>query len=285
MRFPASLRFRRLALTALLAAAATPARAQEVDAPPTSAPATDGASPAPVRLTLDLAPVALSTGAMLLLSGVAAVEGGALLPPACRWCEPGRLDRWGREQLRWRHPGAASAASDALVVAVPAGAALALGWGARRAGASWREAGEDVLVATQAVALATLLTQVAKLSTARLRPDAWAAGGPPGDQGRVSFWSGHTALAFSAAAAATQVARLRGRPGWRWVALATFAGAAATGWLRVAGDRHWLTDVVTGAAVGTASGLLLPPLVLRPADGRAPALTVGPAPGGLAFSF
>ena len=100
----------------------------------------------------------------------------------------------------------------------------------------------------------------------------------------MSFWGGHSMLAFSVAAASTQVARLRGRPGWRWLAAVTFAGAAATAWLRVAADRHWLTDVVVGAGVGTAVGLGVPRLVLRPAGGRS-TVTLVPAPGGLALVF
>jgi membrane-associated phospholipid phosphatase len=101
----------------------------------------------------------------------------------------------------------------------------------------------------------------------------------------MSFWSGHTSFTFAVAAAATQVARLRGRTGWGWLAAATFVGAALTGYLRVAADQHWLTDVITGAGIGTAVGLGLPLLVMRPADGKRPAWTLAPAPGGLAVIF
>jgi membrane-associated phospholipid phosphatase len=53
----------------------------------------------------------------------------------------------------------------------------------------------------------------------------------------------------------------------------------------VAADRHWLTDVVTGAVVGTASGLLVPLVAYQPADGRKPAVLLAPAPGGFAVVF
>jgi membrane-associated phospholipid phosphatase len=101
----------------------------------------------------------------------------------------------------------------------------------------------------------------------------------------MSFWGGHSAFLFSVAAGATQVARLRGRTGWKWLALASFAGAAATGWLRVAADRHWATDVLAGAAVGTAVGLSVPLLVMHPAGERGTAVMLVPAPGGLALVF
>jgi membrane-associated phospholipid phosphatase len=263
-------------LCALLLAAAGPADAPPADAAPPE-PSTPG-------LTVDLASSASVTGGLLLLSGLAALEKDRLVAPACRWCEPPALDRWARGQLAWRQPARASSLSDALVVAVPAGAALALGAGAWQAG-GWREAEEDLLVAAEAVAVATLLTEGAKYGAGRLRPSAWAAGGAPTAEGRLSFWSGHSALAFSAAAAATQVARLRGRPAWRLIGLVSFAGAAAVGWLRVAGDQHWLSDVLTGAVVGSACGLGVPLLVLRAADGRRSAVTLAPAPGGLALLF
>jgi membrane-associated phospholipid phosphatase len=38
---------------------------------------------------------------------------------------------------------------------------------------------------------------------------------------------------------------------------------AATGYLRIAADRHYATDVLAGAAVGTGVGLGWPLLVLR----------------------
>jgi membrane-associated phospholipid phosphatase len=144
---------------------------------------------------------------------------------------------------------------------------------------------EDLLVLAESASTAILLTQGTKYAVGRLRPDAWARGTIESPDDKVSFWSGHTSFAFSTAAAATQIARLRGRPGWRWLGLASFGAAALTGYLRVAADRHWLTDVVTGAAVGTTTGLVVPLLAYQPADGRRPAVTLVPAPGGLAVIF
>lgn len=276
-------------LALALALAARPAQAV---APPDLAPAPPPAhapDPArgegPPRLTLDVPAALATTGGLFLLAGLGALGEDRLVPPACRWCEPDQLDRWARAELRWEHPAAAATASDLLVVAVPAGSVLALGLAARHAGAGWREVGEDVLVVAEAVAVATVLTQASKVVVARLRPYGWAEGGSTAVEARLSFWSGHTALTFSAAAAATQVARLRGRAGWRWLAAIAFTGAAVTGWLRMAGDRHWATDVVTGALVGTAAGLGVPRLVLRPGTARAPPVELSAAPGGLALRF
>jgi hypothetical protein len=222
---------------------------------------------------------------MLLVSGLSQLEASKLTPPSCHWCRPTQFDRWARHELRWTDVKAAGAASNVLVVAIPAGAAISLGLAARAQGAGGREIEEDLLVVTEAASAAVLLTQAAKFATARLRPDAWASNGHVTADGRMAFWGGHSAFAFSVAAGTTQVARLRGRPGWKWLALASFAGAAATGWLRVAADRHGATDVLAGAAVGTAAGLATPLLVMHPAGERGTAVTLVPAPGGLALVF
>lgn len=59
--------------------------------------------------------------------------------------------------------------------------------------------------------------------------------------------SGHTAMAF---ALATSLSDDIDRP-WATVGLYTMAGAV--GWSRINDNRHWLSDVVAGAALGIAS--------------------------------
>lgn len=292
-----------LVAATVLLAAPSPSEASEVDGGPTPAhrrddgPSGEQAAAAPEevraappadlapRLELGLGSSLATSGALLAAAGVAGSARAGLTPGACRWCEPDRLDRWARGELRWRSPSRAARASDALLLAVPAGAAGALALQALAAGAGGREVAEDLAAVTEAMAVSAALTQGAKLSTGRLRPEPWASGRAPAANDLHAFWSGHTSFAFAAAAGATQVARLRRRPGWRWLAAAAFGGAAAVGWLRVAGDQHWLTDVLAGAAVGTAAGLGVPALVLRPAGGRSPGLALVPVPGGLALAF
>ncbi len=266
------------------AAAPAPARATDEGRPwpaPESGPAT--AAPQPPALTVDLATAAAVTGAGLGLTGLSLLLKDSLVAPACRWCQPPQLDRWARRQLRWSDGRAASTGSDALQLLIPAGAAATL-W-AQASPHGQRQVVEDLLVLAESASTAVLLTQGAKFATGRLRPDAWARGTTPSADDRLSFWSGHTDFAFATAAAATQIARLRGRPGWRWLAAATFGAAALTGYLRVAADRHWLTDVATGAVIGTATGLVVPLLAYQPEDGRKPPVQLVPAPGGLAVIF
>lgn len=243
------------------------------------------AEPEPLRLDLPVTlGVTAGAGALALL-GVA-LEGD-LAARACRSCEPNPFDRWVRGELRWRDTVAARLGSDVLAGAVPLGAAAALALSGWRAGGS-RAAFEDLAVAAEAFSIALLATEVVKLAAGRQRPYAWADPAARDADANLSFWSGHTAATFAAASAAGTVARLRGYRSWPWILGIGLAGATATGWLRIAADRHWATDVLVGAAVGSAAGFGLPMLLHgRRGDGAtAPGgLSLTPLPLGIAGTF
>jgi membrane-associated phospholipid phosphatase len=281
--------WRLVVLFPLLACLALPvARAEEGTVAPTPGDAPGDAGPASPtlsnpKLTVDLQTAAIVTGAELGLIGLSLAFKDRLVPPSCRWCAPPQFDKWARGKLVWHNTSAAKTASDATQLLFPAAAAATLWVQASPQGQ--REVVEDLLVLAESVTTGILVTQSVKYSVARLRQDAWARGTVETRDDVLSFWSGHTSFAFTSAAAATQIARLRGRPGWKWLAAATFGAAALTGYLRVAADRHWLTDVVSGAVAGTATGLVVPWLAYQPAGAPRPLVTLAPAPGGLALLF
>ena len=75
-----------------------------------------------------------------------------------------------------------------------------------------------------------------------------------GDQFR-SFPSGHTTSAFAAAAAVSSETS-RWWPETRWIiGPILFTGATLTGVSRMYNNRHWASDVLVGAGVGTFAGL------------------------------
>ncbi len=70
----------------------------------------------------------------------------------------------------------------------------------------------------------------------------------PDDSGDDSFPSGHTADSFAAATFIQQ------RYGWKW-GIPAYIGATFVGYTRVDSDKHYVEDVLAGAAIGIISGL------------------------------
>ncbi|MBR4977952.1 MAG: phosphatase PAP2 family protein [Bacteroidales bacterium] len=64
-----------------------------------------------------------------------------------------------------------------------------------------------------------------------------------------SFPSGHTATAFMTAT------MLHKEYGWRspWFSIASYSAATFTGFSRLLNNRHWMSDIVAGAAIGIGS--------------------------------
>ncbi len=214
------------------------------------------------------------TAGALLLDGVVA---SAWKTTDCRICGSNSLDEHARDALRWSHPEDAQRASDVVAkIAIPVLAAA----DAVRSTRSWGNAGRDALVVAEAFSTCALATDIAKAGFARLRPGLPdAPGQSPGAY--HSLWSSHSSLAFSVAVAQAMQDTLRGDPAAPWVWAVGLTLASGVAYLRVAGDAHWLTDVLAGAAVGSAFGVGVPLLEKRLVRG----VTLAPAPGGIAIRF
>ncbi len=70
-----------------------------------------------------------------------------------------------------------------------------------------------------------------------------------------SFPSGHSITAFAAAAAVTSETKIWWPKSVWVIGPLMYGGAALVGWSRMFDNRHWATDVITGAAIGTFAGL------------------------------
>ena len=149
---------------------------------------------------------------------------------------------------------------------------------------------EDLLIATEAVALNQVLTETVKIAVARQRP--WAYYGSAGgtvtptslsSQANLSFYSGHDSFSFASVSAGLTIALMRGYPGAWIIAAAGYPTAAFVGYLRMAADQHYFSDVLTGALVGGFIGFAIPYL-FHNRDLVGPG-SMRPAPGGVAFSF
>jgi membrane-associated phospholipid phosphatase len=222
------------------------------------------AEPPPLRYDLAVDAAVTAGAAALWLASEA--EKARLAPAECRWCAENALDARARDLLLWSDAARASRASDVLAFGVlPAGIAAHQLLAARNAGDA-KEGFVDLLLVAEAAALSMDLNQLVKFSVGRQRPfvhhrsfaDPSRA---PDPDDNLSFTSGHATLAFSLAAAAGTVSDLRGYKSAPWVWGAGMTLAAGVGYLRIAGDKHYLTDVLTGAALGTAAGIALPRLL------------------------
>jgi membrane-associated phospholipid phosphatase len=124
------------------------------------------------------------------------------------------------------------------------------------------------LHATESVLVSGALTGVLKLAIGRARPvtvhDGSASDFHPFSTtgGYTSFPSGHTTVAFAAAATfSEEVARsafAKTHPRIvAFVRMSLYSGAAAVGLSRMYHDAHWGSDVVVGAGIGTVTSLVL----------------------------
>ncbi len=71
----------------------------------------------------------------------------------------------------------------------------------------------------------------------------------PDGSNNHSFPSGHTATAFMTA---TMLSKEYGTKS-PWISIGAYATATTTGLMRMANNKHWLSDVLTGAGVGVLS--------------------------------
>lgn len=105
-----------------------------------------------------------------------------------------------------------------------------------------RTARDEAWVQGEAFALTFGVTFGLKTAVQRLRP--------LGSSERSSFPSGHTSIAFCAA---TLISREQGPA----IAIPAYLLAGLTGFSRVEAGRHFPSDVVAGAAIGTLSALVI----------------------------
>lgn len=237
----------------------------------------------------------VGAGAVLWL-GSELVLKKPLAPATCRACERAAdgtslvnpVDQWGRGVADPTAEGRARASrwSDVLVFgALPVGAMAGPWLLGSSSGAPAAYLAEDALIVTQALALSAVMNQGLKLAVGRERPFVHVL---PEEEKRLtdhpednnlSFYSGHASSAFALAAAAGTVAELRGYPHRGWVWGVGLPLAATTALLRMSADKHYLSDVVVGALVGSAFGVAVPLLLHGRQAPAGTALRVSPGPG------
>lgn len=202
----------------------------------------------------------------------------------CRWCDVPGLDSRTRAALRWGDTDRADVLSSVTGYALAPAALLGLTAYGDGLNVGWRRRFDDVVPVVESVIVVSLMHHVVKFAVGRQRPYAHydvAGTVAPTKEDNVSFFSGHTSLAFGLAISAGQVATLRGYAIAPAVWTLGISLAVTTGYLRIAADRHYLSDVLVGAAAGSAIGYLWPRYVTRYL--QRPSASVVPTSSGVAI--
>lgn len=184
------------------------------------------------------------------------------------WRGPILADRFVHERLRATTPNGrelAGTTSDVLLGALMAAPLIidpALLWFKAK----------DSTVATrmmainmQSMATAFFATTALKFTVGRARPPIDGCWDNPSgdceDREAVSFPSGHTSMAFAGAGLVCLNHEMLSPLGGPWDDVACYtalSAATATGVLRMVAHKHYMSDVVVGAAIGLLSGYILP---------------------------
>ena len=203
--------------------------------------------------------------AFALIGGAVSLGGNA----GQRWSAVNSFDDNARSDFRLKKPGArrrADLASDiTLVSSLAVLPVLSIGVQQYRTGdceESWDMATDFV----EAFGLSLMLSESIKLAAGRVRPfdrecgpDAPSDASCRGADRFKSFVSGHSTLAATGAGLTCAYSVKRQAWGTSPMARAMPCAvgstlAAATAALRVTADRHWLTDVLAGLAIGGTVG-------------------------------
>lgn len=225
---------------------------------------------------------------------------GSIVSKTCLVCERNPdgsdavnpVDSRIRSALIWQQTGAADVTSSVLAFAVAPLLAGGLDLLAAAHEGKLRRWPVDGLLIIEAALIAADLNQAVKYAVQRERPFVHVL--PLAEKGstanpsdnNVSFYSGHTTLAFSLAVAAGTIASLQGYRLAPLVWAAGLAVAGTVGYLRIAADRHYFTDVLTGALVGSAVGVAVPYLHrARLWRERHLSVSGGALPGGAALAL
>jgi len=116
----------------------------------------------------------------------------------------------------------------------------------------------------QTLILSEALPLVLKGITRRTRPFAYNEDAPIEDKqtpnARRSFFSGHTSVAFAMAVfLSTVYSDYHPNSDWKpFVWGVSLLAASTVGYLRYAAGKHFPTDIITGAVVGSALGYFIP---------------------------
>jgi membrane-associated phospholipid phosphatase len=270
-------------LASCLAATSVQALDDSPEAPPPASPRRL------TKLSYDWTVDGIVTGGLAVSTLTLLFLDKSLAPLDCKWCVPGPIDGNISRSVLWSNPTAANTVSNVMQFAIPVGVmgfGIIQGYLLDDPAAGWSSA----LLITEATSLAMLVNVIVKYSVGRARPYVWQ--GTPDlypasiSDANVSFFGGHTTFVFAVVVSGSTLFFMQGMPGAPWVLGVGLAAASFTAYLRMAAGKHYLSDTLVGAGVGSLIGWAVPYLFHRPGKKGPPqAGDLLPAPGGIAIAW
>ncbi len=194
-------------------------------------------------------PTLIVTSSLLFLSQIKKEN---LQPSQATWTDQNGVDLWFRERLVLKSERArrrASLISDIIVNGMLLPLSLIEGILIKKSRLS--------LFSLETVVVATLINQGVKYTTARQRPFChFRTNDTLSSVCKVSFYSGHTQTAFLSALIIADITK---RYYSKLSSISLFVGlglATTVGYLRIAADKHYMTDVIVGASCGVLFSML-----------------------------
>lgn len=231
-----------------------------------------------------------------VVTGIAAAASfGSLAvpPPSSKWRDINAFDQKSRTALRFPDQDDRDVAKDTsdllmtmLINQLFFDTLVVTWWWRGQGSIAWQMS----MINLEAIALNGAFHGLTAVFAGRERPYYGVCTGPEDDQLRDcrgskryrSFFSGHTSTSFVAAGLMCShhiaMPLYGGGTAEAWLmCVGGFASAATVGLMRVMSDQHYMSDVVSGAAVGTLFGLGVP-WIFHYRGGTSPARSAGEPP-------
>jgi len=166
---------------------------------------------------------------------------------------PNRMDKYFRSQLKWSSSNMdkAVSASDFLLYGAYLGTVPIVPLFSNNGYFEALKASLNV------ISINGILTDIVKMTVKRQRPDSFFETREDEDDSFRSFFSGHTSTTF-AIGTSNAIILSKSFPEKRaLIWLGSLSLSAATGYFRMAGDKHYFSDVICGGLVGYTVGKLV----------------------------
>ena len=166
---------------------------------------------------------------------------------------PNKMDEYFRGQLKWSSSNMdkAVSTSDFLLYGVYLGTVPIVPLFSNNGYLNALKASLNV------ISINGILTDIVKMTVKRQRPDSFFETRKDEDDSFRSFFSGHTSTTFAIGTSNAMILSKSFPEKRSLIWLGSLSLSAATGYFRMAGDKHYFSDVICGGLVGYTVGKLV----------------------------